>query len=152
PQADLLGDPEVGVDREVGAVVLESGHGNDGHPVLVRDLPDLRPGESLVQQWLRRHVLRAPPPVPESVRHCRPAAPRSPPPVGRSRGGEVHRLGQDGGPGVFGPSPYAANAGTLTRMSFDPSAPAPSSARPATIGDLRGSGYAERSVKEELRQ
>ena len=55
-------------------------------------------------------------------------------------------------------APYARNPVTLAGMASDPSAPAAvastanSGDRPRTIGALRASGYAERTVKQELRE
>jgi hypothetical protein len=46
--ADLRHDSEIGVDRQVGAVILQGGHRDQGDPVLAGRPPHLRPGQALV--------------------------------------------------------------------------------------------------------
>jgi hypothetical protein len=55
PPADLADDAQVGVDRQVGAVVFEGGDGDQGDPVVGRRPSDLRPGQALVAGRPRPH-------------------------------------------------------------------------------------------------
>ena len=59
--ADLRGDPEVRVDRQVRAVVLERGDRDQRDAVLAGGAADLGPRQPLVQQRSRPHLAHAPP-------------------------------------------------------------------------------------------
>jgi hypothetical protein len=57
PTADLGDDPDIGIDRQVGAVVLKRADGNQTHPILGGGSPDLRPRQAFVQERPGPHEL-----------------------------------------------------------------------------------------------